>query len=283
MGFKNMKILLTGASGFVGRKVLTALAPRYSDFRIIARNEKAKQYLENQVHADIILTEDLFLETEEWFRKQCQNVDAVIHMAWYTDPELYQHSDKNLDCLTGSLRFAKAAADVGVKRFIGIGTCFEYEMSDDNLDTNSPLNPMNCYGGAKASLYLTLNQFFKNKKSDFTWCRLFHLYGEGEDKRRLSAHIRSNLEAGNKVELTDGTQILDFMDVAEAGRKIADTLADRSLKVVNICTGKPVTVRQFAETIADEYERRDLLSFGAIESIGNAPLRIVGVPNTSEE
>ena len=87
---------------------------------------------------------------------------------------------------------------------------------------------------------------------ELTWCRLFYLFGEGEDPRRLVPYVRAKLKAGEPAELSSGTQIRDFLDVREAGRMIVETALGPVQGPVNICSGQPVTVRQIAEAIADE-------------------------------
>ncbi len=110
---------------------------------------------------------------------------------------------------------------------------------------------------------MALSQWLPSQNVDFVWCRLFYLYGEGEDARRLVPYLRARLATGESAELTSGTQIRDFLDVREAGILIAETALGGEQGPVNVCSGEPITVRQLAEQIADEYGRRDLLRFGA--------------------
>jgi dTDP-6-deoxy-L-talose 4-dehydrogenase (NAD+) len=84
---------------------------------------------------------------------------------------------------------------------------------------------------------------------------------------------------GEPAKLTSGDQIRDFLNVREAGRMIAEAALGSELGSVNICSGIPVTVRQLAEQIADEYGRRDLLEFGARPDNLFDPPRVVGVRN----
>jgi nucleoside-diphosphate-sugar epimerase len=90
-------------------------------------------------------------------------------------------------------------------------------------------------------------------------------------------YLRAQLKAGERAELSSGTQIRDFLDVREAGRMIAETALGRVQGPVNICSAQPVTVRQLAERIADEYGRRDLLRFGARPDNLVDPPVVVGV------
>ena len=90
-------------------------------------------------------------------------------------------------------------------------------------------------------------------------------------------YIRKQLASGKRALLTRGEQIRDFIDVGEAGRMIAELALGQWEGAVNICSGKAVTVRQLAESIADEYGRRDLLHFGGRAENSFDPPRVVGV------
>lgn len=255
--------LLTGATGFVGRQVLRALGDNGARVRVVVRNGKQGQLSTLADIESVITTPDLFAEDADWWANVCKGIDTVIHVAWYAEPGKYLQSAKNLDCLTGTLQLAKGAAQSGIRRFLGIGTCFEYDLTVGLLSVNTPLRPLTPYAGAKAAAFLALSQWLPQQNVEFAWCRLFYLYGEGEDERRLVPYLRTKLTAREPVELTSGKQIRDFLDVTEAGRMIVETALAQERGPVNICSGEPITVRQLAEQIADEYGRRDLLKFGA--------------------
>lgn len=270
------RVLLTGATGFVGRQILSALQNAGADVRLVIRTGSEDRLRTNSPR-DRIVTPDLFAEDAAWWSKACAGVDIVIHAAWYAEPGKYLQADVNIDCLQGTVQLAKGAAAAGVRRFIGVGTCFEYDMSSGYLRNDAPLLPITPYAGAKAATYLALNKWLPQKGVVFVWCRLFYLYGEGEDSRRLFPYVRARIEAGEPVELTSGTQIRDYLDVAVAGTQIATIALGDVTGAHNICSGQAQTVRQLAEQIADEYGRRDLLKFGARADNLTDPPCVVGV------
>jgi dTDP-6-deoxy-L-talose 4-dehydrogenase (NAD+) len=230
----------------------------------------------------IVSTPDLFLESADWWAATCRDVDAVVHVAWYAEPGKYLQSPRNLDCLSGTLNLARGAATAGIRKFVGIGTCFEYDLDGGLLTVDTPLKPSTPYAGAKAAAYMALSQWFSSQRVAFGWCRLFYLYGEGEDERRLVPYLRARLAAGEPAELTSGNQIRDYMDVTEAGRRIAEVVLGDKQGPLNICSGVPMTVRQLAERIADEYGRRDLLQFGSRPDNLVDPPCVVGVRSPVE-
>ncbi|MEM1047525.1 MAG: NAD(P)-dependent oxidoreductase [Pseudomonadota bacterium] len=267
------RVLLTGAGGFVGRQIHKALAARGAEITILARKIRIDH------SAKTIVTQDAFAESREWWAEACSDIDIVLHAAWYTEPGHYLTSALNLDCLAGTIRLAQGAADAGVPRITGVGTCFEYDLSYGDLSVETPLKPETPYAAAKVAAFQALSQWAAGAGISFLWTRLFFLYGEGEHPRRLVPYLHSRLAAGEQADLTSGTQIRDFLDVADAGRMIADAALSDVEGAMNICSGTPVTVREVAERIADQYGRRDLLCFGARPNNAVDPPRVVGIPS----
>jgi nucleoside-diphosphate-sugar epimerase len=269
--------LLTGATGFVGRQVLRTLGEKGVQVRAVVRQGKQNQLKSLECVETIVTTSDLFAESVDWWASICDGVDTVIHVAWYAEPGKYLQAAQNLDCLIGTLRMAQGAAKAKVKRFVGIGTCFEYDVTGGMLSVDTPLQPLTPYAGAKAAAFMSLSQWLPLQGVEFVWCRLFYLHGEGEDTRRLVPYLRTKLAAGEPVELTKGDQVRDFLDVQEAGAMVTEVALGHKRGAVNICSGSPITVRQLAEQIADDYGRRDLLKFGARPDNLIDPPCLVGV------
>ncbi|WFU46690.1 NAD-dependent epimerase/dehydratase family protein [Sinorhizobium terangae] len=271
------QVLLTGAAGFVGRHVLRELARRGLVACPVVRTGSEDRLADVAGIGRILSTDALFSEPAEWWAQALAGIDTIIHLAWYAEPGKYLTSPINLDCLTGTLAMAKGAAAAGVRRFVGIGTCFEYELTGRPLTIDTPLKPLTPYAGAKAAVFMALSQWLPQAGVEFAWCRLFYLYGEGEDERRFVPYLRKCLAAGQRADLTQGHQVRDFLDVGEAARMIVDTSVSTAQGAVNICSGVPVTIREFAERIADEHGRRDLLNFGGrAENLVDPPF-VVGV------
>lgn len=268
-------VLLTGATGFVGRQVHKALVARGVGVRAVIR-EGSEARLAAPAEA-IVTTPDLFAMDAAWWAQGCAGADTVVHAAWFAEPGNYLHSTKNQDCLTGTMALARGAIDAGVSRFVGIGSCFEYDVGAGPLSIRTRLAPQTPYATAKADTFRALAQLLPSRRVGFAWCRLFYLYGEGEDERRLVPYLRRQLAAGEPAKLTSGTQVRDFIDVKEAAALIADIALGDATGPVNVCSGIALTVRELAERIADEYGRRHLLLFGARPDNAFDPPRVVGV------
>lgn len=256
-------VVLTGATGFVGSQILRALIERGCQVRVIKRPGSALPEWVDQNCIEIAKIADLFAASTLQLETLVAGCDTLLHSAWYAEPGQYLYSPRNVDCLIGTLRLAQAFQASGGRRFVGIGTCFEYDVDAGWLKTDTPLLPKTPYAAAKVSAFQMLTQLLPPAGQSFAWCRLFYLYGEGEDARRLVPYLRTKLAAGEIAELTSGRQIRDFLDVREAGERIAAVALSDQQGPVNICSGQPIRVRELAERIADEIGRRDLLRFDA--------------------
>jgi dTDP-6-deoxy-L-talose 4-dehydrogenase (NAD+) len=261
-------LLLTGATGFVGRHILRHLRRRHVPVRIVIRRGSEHRLERIEGLERVVVADDLFAEDAAWWRSACDGVDTVLHAAWYAEPGKY-------------LNLARGAVDAGVRRIVGVGTCFEYDLAQGSppghFPVTSPLAPTTTYAACKASAYLTLSQWLKTRDIGFLWCRLFYLYGEGEDARRLVPYLRARLDSGQPAELTSGTQVRDFLDVDVAAAELVHAALGDTQGAHNVCSGRGITVRALAEQIADEYGRRDLLRFGVRPDNLVDPPCVVGV------
>jgi len=264
--------------GFVGRQIVRSLSGKNVEITLVVRSGKENSVKNITSVNNAITSKDIFAENRHWWANACKGIDTVIHAAWYVEPGQYLESEKNIDCLIGSLELVRGAACAKVKRFIGVGTCFEYELSASRLSTQTPLKPLTTYAAAKTSLFTFCSTYLPSRGTDFVWCRLFYLYGEGEDERRLVPYVRGKISKGETAELTEGSQIRDYLDVSQAGDQIAEVALGTEVGPVNICSGLAMTVRELAEKIAKEYGRPDLLSFGKKAENINEPPCVLGEP-----
>lgn len=272
-------VLLTGATGFVGRAIHRHLDLCGHEVRVTVRPGSADRLAVPLASDAIIESRDIFARNADWWTETCSGADVVIHAAWYVEHGRYANAPENAACAQGSFALAQGAVRAGVRHVIGIGTCMEYCLPGERLSVDAPLNPANFYASCKLATFHMMHRWFALHDTDFTWCRLFYLFGEGEHPDRLAAHVHRHLQAGQSVALSAGTQVRDFLDVRTAGAMIASIVDSGQLGVINVCSGIPLTVRAFAEAIADTYGRRDLLQFGSRPPHIGDPAAVVGICN----
>jgi len=269
-------ILLTGSTGFIGNHILNKLISLGCLIKLVIREGSEKKIQTHKSIVSIITSKDIFLESEEFWVKACFEIDIVIHSAWYTVPGKYQQSSLNMDCLIGTLNLAKGAKKAGVKKIVGIGTCAEYDDSDLPLSNTSPLNPKTPYASAKAATYFALEKWCELSSINFAWCRLFYIYGEGEHPSRLYPYLISKMRENKPAEMSSGNQVRDFLPVKEVAKEIIKIALNSQNGPINICSGIPITIKEFAIKIADQFDKRNLLIFGARKDNIFDPPFIVG-------
>ena len=174
-------------TGFVGRHVLKRLTGDGVPVRILVRDGHQLALDDVGSLVEVTITQDLFAESEERLTDALGGSDTIIHAAWYAEPGKYLDSPRNYDCLLGTIRLAKCFAAAGGRRFVGVGSCFEYDSSPGRLGIETPLAPRTAYAASKAATYSALSYVMPTMNVQFVWARLFYLYGEGEDSRWLGA------------------------------------------------------------------------------------------------
>lgn len=278
-----MTVTLTGATGFVGRQILRNLLERGCSVRALVRDPSRLDDFSGHEGLELAHTPDLFAEATDRLERLLDGSDTLVHAAWHGEPGHFT-SPRNLSCLTGTINLAQAFATVGGKRFVGVGTFAEYDPSAELMTIDTALAPNTLYGACKASAFHVVRCLLGAQGVSFAWCRIFNVYsddsdGVGADERGLVAYIRGQLRAGEAALLTRGDQERDYLDVMSAAERIVDVALGEQQGAVNICSGEPVTVRELAERIADEYGRPDLLRFGARPENIFDPPRAIGVRN----
>jgi len=268
-------ILVTGATGFVGRYICPLLINKGYKLKIICRNKKL---IEKNKNCEIIYTDDLFNESFDWWISHLKDVDKVLHLAWYLNHNKYWDSLENVSCLEGTIRLARASLHCKVKHFIGIGTCAEYEDSHDKINVNSRLNPKSIYASSKCSTYYMLNSLFKNTQTKFSWCRLFYLWGHDENEGRLIHELLKALNENKYFILENGSIVRDYLHIAVAAEKIYDVINLQRCDSVNICSGEGIKISELVTKIAMDIGKIHLIKFKKDEINKLLSFPIVGEP-----
>ncbi len=263
------KVLVTGASGFVGRHLLKYLLEQNFDVHVAYRNSA---YRPNDVTIHLA---DLLEPGEAERLMKAVQPTHLLHLAWDVSPGLFWHARNNLDWVVASLALYRAFVNVGGKRAVFTGTCAEYDWGSEWLDeTSTPRKPQTLYGVAKNSLF-DLITAVGEPHTQFAWGRLFFLYGPGEPPKRLVPDVMDSLLRGMEIACTSGRQERDFLHVADAARALVSVLVSDYCGAVNIASGECHPVRAIVEKIGVLAGRPELLRFGAKHSPENEPKRLV--------
>jgi len=264
-----MRILVTGASGFVGRQAVAALAASGAEVHAVSRNRLP---IDCRWHGVDLLNPDSA-------RRVVQDVrpDAVLHLAWCVGHGSFWTDPANADWVAASLVIARAAAEAGCRHFTGVGTCYEYDWPKDGdcIEGVTPLAGHTFYDIAKAQCRSALDTLFAAQGVGFAWARLFFLYGPGEDPRRLVSSLARAVVAGEPAACSRGLVVRDFMDVRDAGAALSAIALSGMTGAVNVASGLGVQVSDVAGLLGRLASRSDLIEIGALPDRVGEPPRIV--------
>lgn len=255
------RVLVTGASGFVGRQAVPAL--REAGFEVLTPARRDADLL------DPAAARRLVLEVEP---------EYLLHLAWDVTPGKYWESPGNRLWVETTRALARAFGEAGGRRFVGAGTCAEYDWtSGDGLCVPgaTPLKPATLYGVCKDAARAALEEEAAAGGFSAAWGRIFHLYGPHEHPLRFVPSVAAALLEGRPAKASSGVQIRDFLHVRDAGRAFAALLAADVAGAVNIGSGRAETLAFVARTLARLAGRPELLRLGDLPSAPNDPLRLV--------
>jgi nucleoside-diphosphate-sugar epimerase len=204
--------------------------------------------------------------------------DVCFHFAWYAVPGLYLRSNENLEAMEASVFLALRLAALECRRFVGIGTCFEYAMRREPLSESSPTEPRSVYAASKLAFQLLLQQIAEAAQMRWLWARVFYQFGPYEDARRLVPTVVRAMLAGEPALLTSGEQVRDFLHVEDVAAAIGTAAFSRVDGIVNIGSGVPVRVADLAMKIGTLAGRADLVRLGARANDPNDPAFVCADP-----
>lgn len=240
-------VLVTGASGFLGRQTLAPLAAR--GFQVHATSR-------NAVEADGAIWHqcDLFDDAARQALLATVRPTHLLHCAWYVEHGRFWTAPENADWVALTLRLGREAATAGVGRFVGVGTCAEYDWRDDPLTPRretDPLHPSTAYGFAKNATRGLLDLMLSAAGVSFAWARMFHLYGPGEPPQKFHTALVRALDRGDRFTIRHGQLIRDLIPIETAAAALAALVAaDPVTGTVNIGTGRGISLAGHAHTVA---------------------------------
>jgi dTDP-6-deoxy-L-talose 4-dehydrogenase (NAD+) len=236
-----MKLALTGATGFIGSHVAARLEAEGIPY--VASGRDASKWRSGAPFASL----DLANAPDDVFER-LERPDVLIHLAWGGLPNYRsrQHFETELP---RQYAFLKRMVESGLRHLVVVGTCFEYGMRDGLLSESMAPAPANPYGLAKDTLRSQLEYLTQANGVQLTWARLFYMWGERQAAGSLFPLLSA--AAGRRertFDMSGGEQLRDYLPVGA----VADYLVRLSMRgegagVVNICSGRPISVRRLVE------------------------------------
>jgi len=256
-----MKVLVTGATGFIGSYVVNKLLKR--EHHVIATSKDQNKAYSYEWFSQVeYIPCDLNIMQENFFHFFRQP-DLVLHLAWEGLPNYKDlfHLEKNL---FSNYLFLKNMIENGLKSLVVTGTCFEYGMQSGALSEDMEAKPDNPYGLAKDTLRKFLVQLQKRIDFDLKWVRLFYMYGKGQSLNAILSQLDKTLEnAETNFNMSGGEQLRDYLPVEKVAEYIVKIAMQNKVNgIINCCRGAPVSIRKLVENYLEKKQKNIHLNLG---------------------
>jgi nucleoside-diphosphate-sugar epimerase len=236
-----MRVLVTGATGFIGNHVVTALLAGGHDVVVCTRNpEKARAFT---WYPDVTCITAAVGKPDASLFERAGAPSVLIHAAWdrldnYRDPS---HVDAQL---AEHYEFIRGLVGAGLGQCLVLGTCLEYGLQEGALSEDMQAKPILAYPQAKDKLRQLLAALQTEHHFTLQWVRLFYLYGQGQRPTSLLAQLDTALDTGkDSFDMSPGDQLRDYLPVSDVAKIVCKIAERREFDgIVNCCSGHPVSV-----------------------------------------
>jgi nucleoside-diphosphate-sugar epimerase len=271
------KVLVTGATGFIGNYVVEELLRKnHSVIASSSNREKAERASwfnkVNYIPFDLAET-DFFKDYYSFFGRP----DLVIHLAWEGLPNYSSSFHREIN-LPRHSAFLKNLVLHGCKDLTVTGTCFEYGLQEGALSEEMPAQPVTIYAVAKDELRKNLERLQEQYSFVLKWVRLFYIYGKGQNPNSLLSQLDNAIARGERTfNMSPGDQVRDFLPVEKAAEHIVAIAAQQKVSgIINSCSAVPVTVKEFVNSYLQKIDQKITLNTGYYLYPAYEPMRFWG-------
>ncbi|WP_353893797.1 SDR family NAD(P)-dependent oxidoreductase [Proteinivorax hydrogeniformans] len=265
--FKNKRVLITGASGFIGSHMVRRMVKEGAKVFILARQDSDLwriSYLKDSVE---VYTCDIrnALQVDICINKI--KPDYVFHMAAYgVDSRQKDYLVAAYTNIIGTVNLLNSLKAVGCTKFLNAGTCMEYGDKDKPIKEYEPLEPLNIYGSTKASAGILAHQIAAENNIDIVTLRAFGIFGEAEGSHKFFPHIILSILNGKDVELTSCEQYRDYcyIDNIIDGFVLAALNNEAKNEIFNIGSGNISPLKDYVNLIFSHMGAKTEPAFGVV-------------------
>ena len=252
-----MKVLVTGANGYIGRHVVKALLDRGTE--VIACDMVTGEVDSRAFKVEM----NLFSGEYENLYDRFGRPDVCLHMAWRNG--FVHNADTHMGDLSSHYRFLVALMKQGLKHLAIMGTMHEIGYWEGMIDENTPCKPLSQYGVAKNALRQSMIVHCNANGVLFQWLRAFYILGDDAKNHSIFAKIcQAEMEGKEWFPFNSGKTKYDFIEVEELANQIASVvMQDKVIGIINCCSGIPVSLAERVEQFIKDNRFRIKLQYGA--------------------
>ena len=251
-----MKVLVTGASGYIGRHVVSRLCD-------LGHSVIAADFKFNDLDSRAITCKVPIFSGDKDIFEQLGRPDVCIHLAWRDG--FVHNSSKHMGDLSNHITFLNNMIVGGLTSLSIMGTMHEIGYWEGEIDENTPCNPMSQYGIAKNALRESIMLLTENTNCSLHWLRAYYITGDDAKASNIFSKITEAVANGKKeFPFTSGKNKYDFIDVKDLAKMIvAASLQNKIKGIINVCSGKPISLGEKVETFIKENNYPIKLIYGA--------------------
>lgn len=262
------RVVVTGATGFIGSAVARALVCRGFDVAVMVRKTADTWRLGDDVQRMHVLHGSLHDADSYRAALQAFRPDTVMHLAWHGVSKAGRDDPSQVRTnVCGSAELLWAAIGAGCTTFIGVGSQAEYGPCDTAIDEGHPPRPESLYGAAKLATLTLLDQVSRQHNIRLIWLRVFSVYGPQDSADTLLSSLIRQLLGGIRPRLTSCEQVWDYLfinDAAEAFITVGATATASG--VFNLGSGEPQPLHETITQVRDLIDPSLTLGFGELPS-----------------
>lgn len=251
-----MKILVTGAGGYIGRHIVERLLENGAEVIAFDINTDGVDARATKINGD-------FSAQSTYVYDELGRPDACLHLAWKDG--FIHNSNAHMLYLSDHFQFLSNLLDGGLKQLAVMGTMHEIGYFEGEVNEDTPTNPYTLYGIAKNSLRQALLAYTKDKDVVFQWIRAYYIFGDDHKNNSIFAKIARAEESGQVTfPLNSGKNMYDFISIEDLASQISAVILQREVAgVINCCTGTPVSLKDMVESYISRNHFKISLDYGA--------------------
>lgn len=255
------RVLVTGATGCIGRHILPLLVERGWDVHAITSRETP-----SGLPGQVIWHRANLLDAAQMNAVvQRARASHLLHLAWFIAPGRWATAPENFDWLQASLALVRTFKAAGGERLVTAGSCLEYDWGYGYcIEERTPCTPHTVYGVCKHALQTLTSALSGDGAMTSAWGRIFFVYGPHEHPDRLVASVIRSLLAGQPAHCSHGNQVRDYLFAGDVADAFVTLLESDMTGPVNIASGRAVALRDIVTHIGRLIGRAELIRLGAI-------------------